>query len=147
METAMTGLQLTLLTVIMLAAVAVSFWIGLAMRRRSDTDLIRELEAELDARRIVMPPELAHEPVTGGFIRPGSPVRLTLADKPGAYMVSATALLADLDTARSEVADTVWDLPAVQLDGIEDIEVWTATLVASTDRVLARLGIDPGVAE
>lgn len=93
----------------------VCFTMGLLVRRAADQDLIQELEAELDARQPVMPPEIAHEPVTVGRV----------VETVNEVLVSFQAM----GMMPSEAAATTWDLPAItERTGFIALPDWHAPL-------------------
>jgi hypothetical protein len=92
-----------------------AFLLGIWHGYGRNMELVEELEAELTARRLDPPAELAHEPAT-------------VVLEPAAVLPAAAA-------------DTSWDLPAVRLEGIEDLDIWIATVIADTDRFMAYLRI------
>lgn len=106
----MTGLGIVVVSLIVIFTALACFMLGWLARRKSDAELIGQLEAELDARQEICPAEVAHEPAQLALV---------------------------------QAADTAWDLPAIRLEGIDELDIWTATIIASTDRFLLELGIEP----
>ncbi len=136
------GMRIAVAVAIVLVGLA-CFMIGLLMRRHSDQELIEQLEAELEARAEIAPAELApeehHEPRSPAELRAAYPEiagRIHDIHGPGTTCWCGYRPVI--------LADTVWDLPAVRLDGIDELGIWTATLIASTDRFMIQLGLEPG---
>jgi hypothetical protein len=110
----MTGVQVVVVAGIVILVAMVALFTGIWYGEGRNAELIAELEAELDARQMVMPPEVAHEPAWG---RPAAPV-----------VVQA-------------LADTRWDLAPVRdrLAGIDDLDVWMVTAFADMDQFMGKL--------
>jgi hypothetical protein len=109
----MTGVQVVVVAGIVVLVAMVALFTGIWYGEGRNAELILELEAELDARQLVMPPEVAHEPAW----RPAAP------------------------TVVQALADTMWDLAPVgdRLAGIDDLDVWMVTAFADMDQFMGKL--------
>jgi hypothetical protein len=112
-----TRVDVVVISVLVLAVGFLCFTAGMWVRRDSDHDLIQELYRELDARRMEMPPEIAHEP--RGYLEvpdwqgdlpalnPGTPIRHMgmIYRDPEAEQLAALEL-------RQAAPEAGWDLDA-----------------------------------
>lgn len=123
----LTGKQVFVVALVIALVAIVCFTIGLLCRRASDAELIDELETELQARQVEMPPEIAHEPSPGEMRMTGRAIyRQDLAAVEMPRALADTPHRGFVALRGNELADSVIVMCA-------ELESWTTRLIKDAE--------------